>query len=93
MDVKDYSGRIAFEVTDPVLKEFGAGCRIPLGALATIRGRQIHLSIMVARSDGKKIVRFSRKADIKDAEVLAKQTAREVFKRADKDILEGVGKL
>ena len=75
------------------LKEFGAGCRIPLGALAKIRGRQIHLSIMVARSDGKKIVRFSRKADIKDAEVLAKQTAREVFKRADKDILEGVGKL
>lgn len=75
------------------LKEFGAGCRIPLGALAKMKGRQITLSIMVARKDGKKIIRFSRHAGMHNAEALAKQAAREVFKGADKDILEGIGKL
>ncbi len=35
------------------LKEFGAGCHIPLGALAHVQNSIIHLSGMVASSDGK----------------------------------------
>lgn len=41
------------------LKEFGAGCHIPLGALAHAQNSTVHLSGMVASSDGKFLFRGS----------------------------------
>ncbi len=42
------------------LKEFGAGCHIPLGALAHAQNSTIHLSGMVASPDGKSFFRGSK---------------------------------
>lgn len=41
------------------LKEFGAGCHIPLGALAHAHNSTVHLSGVVASSDGKILFRGS----------------------------------
>jgi hydroxymethylbilane synthase len=41
------------------LQEFGAGCHIPLGALAHTENASIHISGLVASPDGKKIFRES----------------------------------
>lgn len=75
------------------LKEFGAGCRIPLGALAKIKGARIYLTVCLTSLDGKKIIRLSQKAGVHEAEALGKRLAGEVFKKAGQEILQGVRNL
>jgi len=41
------------------LKHFGGGCHIPLGALATITDGSMHLTGVIAASDGSKTIRES----------------------------------
>jgi hydroxymethylbilane synthase len=41
------------------LKHFGGGCHIPLGALATIEAGGIHLTGVIAATDGSKTMRQS----------------------------------
>ena len=79
-----------------LLKELGAGCRLPLGALAEIEDGKIHLEAVVASPDGKKLVRLSKTAPLEkaeapglllfQAEALGKQLARQMLKK-------GAGKL
>jgi len=39
------------------LREFGGGCHIPLGALGIVQGPRVHLSGVIASSDGRSILR------------------------------------
>lgn len=47
------------------LEALGAGCRLPLGALAKIKDAQIHLEAVVASCDGKRLIRLSKRASLK----------------------------
>ncbi len=82
------------------LKELGAGCRLPLGALAEIEDGKIHLEAVVASPDGKRLLRLSKTAPLdksegsglpsdrqsQKAEALGKQLAHQMLKK-------GAGKL
>jgi hydroxymethylbilane synthase len=50
---------LAVEAERAFLKHFGGGCNIPLGALATIAAGSIHLTGVIAATDGSKIMRRS----------------------------------
>lgn len=70
------------------LREFGAGCRLPLGALAEIKDRQIHLQAVVLSSNGRRIIRLSRKGALKQAESLGRLLAKKVLEKGGRDILK-----
>ena len=53
-----------------VMRTFGGGCHIPLGALATIEGESIRVDAMVAAPDGSKILRESAVGPVNQAEQL-----------------------
>ena len=40
-----------------LLNELGGGCQVPIGALAEVRGQRLHLTGVVARPDGTKMLR------------------------------------
>lgn len=40
-----------------LLNKFGGGCQVPIGALAEVRGQRLHLTGVVARSDGTQVLR------------------------------------
>lgn len=69
------------------LKELGAGCRLPLGTLAEVRQGKVHLQIAVASLNGKRLIRLSDKAGLKEAEALGKRLAREVLRKGGREIL------
>ena len=43
-----------------MLNKLGGGCQVPIGALAEVRGQRLHLTGVVARPDGTKILREIR---------------------------------
>lgn len=70
------------------LREFGAGCRLPLGALAESKNKRIHLQAAVISLDGKRIVRLSRSAPLQEAEPLGKLLAKEVLAKGGREIMQ-----
>jgi hydroxymethylbilane synthase len=40
-----------------MLNKLGGGCQVPIGALAEVRGQRLHLTGVVARPDGTKVLR------------------------------------
>jgi hydroxymethylbilane synthase len=43
-----------------LLNKLGGGCQVPIGALAEVRGQRLHLTGVVARPDGTKVLRETR---------------------------------
>lgn len=72
------------------LEALGAGCRLPLGALAEIEDGKIHLEAVVASPDGKRLVRLNKRAPLEKAEALGKQLAQEFSRRGAKELLKEV---
>lgn len=62
-------------------RELGGGCRLPVGALAKIKNGRLYLRAAAADKDGKKMIRLSRKAPLKEAESLGKLLAYECLKK------------
>ncbi len=55
----DAAARTALEAERAFLSALGGGCNLPVGALATVTGTEIHLEAMVARADGTALVRHA----------------------------------
>lgn len=64
-----------------------AGCRLPVGALAQIKGKRIFLEANVVSLDGKKEIHLKKSAPIENAELLGASLAKEAIKRGAKQIL------
>ena len=83
----DAEARAAITAERSVLRALGGGCQVPIGAYATISGRQLHLRAIVASADGSVIIRqegsgtTSQAADIgaRLAEALIENGAREIL--------------
>jgi hydroxymethylbilane synthase len=43
-----------------MLNKLGGGCQVPIGALAEVRGQRLHLTGVVARPDGREVLRAIR---------------------------------
>ena len=70
------------------LRELGGGCRLPLGAWAEIKNRQIHLQVMAADRNGKKMVRLSQKAYFRQGERMGKELANAVLKEGGEQMFK-----
>lgn len=64
-----------------VMRTFGGGCHIPLGALASIHGDTIRIDAMVAASDGSQILRESAIGAITDSEQLGVSLGKRLLER------------
>ncbi len=74
--LNDYATRRAIAAERSFLKEFGAGCHIPLGALAHTDNSSVHLSGVIASPDGKSFYRASATGE--NPEILGKELARTI---------------
>ncbi len=55
--IDDPESHALFEAERQLMARLGGGCALPLGALATIEGRTIRMTAVVAAPDGRRIVR------------------------------------
>lgn len=51
------SARAATNCERAMLDKLGGGCQVPIGALAEVRGQRLHLTGVVARPDGREVLR------------------------------------
>jgi hydroxymethylbilane synthase len=71
-----------------LLNHLGGGCQVPIGALAEVRNRGLHLEAVVADPDGTKILRESR--DGSDPVQLGESVGETLLQRGGDAILEAV---
>ncbi len=55
--IDDPDSHAAFEAERLLMARLGGGCALPLGALATVEGRTIRMTAVVAAPEGRRIVR------------------------------------
>jgi len=69
------------------LRRTGAGCRMPVAAMAKIKGKEIYIEGLIISLDGKKQVRLSRKGSINKAQELGEALAGEILGKGGREIL------
>lgn len=70
-----------------LMSAVGAGCRVPLGALAEVRGTEMRLRAMLLSPDGNACVQASRTGPADKPERLGERVARELLKSGGADLL------
>lgn len=70
----------------------GGDCRVPLGALATVRGGTISLTGEVLAPDGRLSLRRRRVGPARDAETLGAQLGRDLLARGASDLISSAGR-
>ena len=68
-----------------LLNKLGGGCQVPIGALAEVRDQRLHLTGVVARPDGTKILREAREGT--DPDQLGEVVGESLLKRGADVIL------
>ncbi len=71
-----------------LLNAMGGGCQVPIGAMAQVLGRKLHLDAVVARPDGTQVLRDS--ADGDEALSLGAAVGERLLRRGGNAILEDV---
>ena len=85
----DSAARAATTCERALLSCMGGGCQVPIGAFAEARlGGRLHLTSVVADSDGSQILRDSRDGD--NPEELGKAAAEDLLARGADKVLEKV---
>ncbi|HWB83531.1 MAG TPA: hydroxymethylbilane synthase [Bryobacteraceae bacterium] len=82
--------RAAVTAERGVLAALGGGCQVPIGALATVEGNEIHLRAVVASPDGIELIRGARLGPIGEAGSLGRDLGVELLHRGARRILEEV---
>lgn len=72
-----------------VLATLGGGCQVPLGAHAVVApdGETLHLTAVVARLDGQRLIRVERSGPIRRPVTLGRSVARELLRKGAAQIL------
>lgn len=74
------------------LRTLQGGCRVPVGALASIEGSNLSLEGVVADIDGKQVMRFKQESDVSDPEKLGDDLAQHFLKNGAQEILKSFGR-
>ncbi len=69
------------------IHQLRAGCRLPVGALARIKGKRIFLEINVLTPEGEKAIYLKKSGRVEEAEFLGRALAKEAIKKGAKKIL------
>ena len=86
--INDSETKIALEAERAVISALGGGCQLPIGALASARGNQLHLQAIVASLDGSQLLRCELAMPIKSARDLGLKVAHSLLKDGAGRILE-----
>jgi hydroxymethylbilane synthase len=70
-----------------LLKALGAGCQVPVAALARVKGRELRCDALVASLDGENVVRDFIIGSAADAAVLGKKLAQSLWRNGADKIL------
>lgn len=71
-----------------VCRHLGGGCQAPVAAFAVIKGDVLKLEALVAKRDGKRILRAKREGNINDAEAMGTRVADELLAQGAAKILQ-----
>lgn len=91
--LNDRATQVCAEAERSFLRTLQGGCRIPVGALATLDGRMITLSGVIAHPNGEQVMRNSRKGSIDSPKELGDELARKFLENGAREILEAFGRI
>lgn len=72
------------------LRELEGGCTAPIGALATLKGDQLHFKGILLSLDGQETIKVEREIDIVKVENFGKNCAREVLQQGGSGLMERI---
>jgi hydroxymethylbilane synthase len=90
--LNDPTTQICAEAERAFLRTLLGGCRIPVGALASLQGGVLTLSGVIAHPSGEQVMRDSRKGDPKEPQALGDQLAKNLLANGAQEILNGFGR-
>lgn len=88
----DETTRICTEAERAFLRTLQGGCRIPVGALATLEGRVLTLTGVIANPNGEQIMRNSQKGSAERPVELGTELAQIFLRNGAQEILNGFGR-
>jgi hydroxymethylbilane synthase len=91
--LNDSSTRICAEAERSFLRTLQGGCRVPVGALASIDGQTLSLSGIIANTNGKEIMRNSQQGRVDHPLELGEALAGLFLKNGAQEILNAFGRL
>ncbi len=74
-----------------VLRRLGGSCQVPIAALATVEGDELHLRGLVAGLDGERVLRAEARGPARDPDALGTRVAEELLAAGAADILRALG--
>jgi len=86
--IDDHATRLTTGVERMLLHALHGGCRIPLGAFATLDGDTLHLRARLLTPNGATCLEFADRAASSDSEALARGVANDLLKRGARRILD-----
>ncbi|MCJ7490747.1 MAG: hydroxymethylbilane synthase [Dehalococcoidia bacterium] len=86
--IDDRDSRLATAAERAFLRRLGGGCRIPVAALATVEGSQLHLDGLVVDPQGIRAFRGGVSGDLDEAESLGERLAASLLSEGASEILE-----
>ncbi len=88
----DKPTRICAEAERAFLKTLEGGCRIPVGALASIEGPTLTLLGVIANPNGEQIMRNSQRGSVEKPMELGNELAQQFLRNGAQEILNGFGR-
>lgn len=88
----DNETRICAEAERAFLRTLQGGCRIPVGALASIDGQTLTLAGVIANPNGEQIMRNSQKGSVTKPVELGNELAGQFLRNGAQEILNGFGR-
>lgn len=67
------------------------GCQVPIGGYAVMRDNQLHLSALVGKTDGSKIIRASGTSAVENSQELGIRVAQSLLAQGADEILKSIG--
>ena len=90
--IHDVSTWICARAERSFLRTLQGGCRVPVGALASIDGNDLLLRGVIAHTNGQQILRYDKKGFVTDPEKLGEDLAHFFLNNGAQEILSGFGR-
>lgn len=84
--------RVCAAAERSLLRTLEGGCRLPIGAHATLDGETLRLDAMIASLDGRSMVRLDESAPASDAEALGRSLAERLLAAGGREILQSIAR-
>jgi hydroxymethylbilane synthase len=72
------------------LRRLEGGCQVPVGAHATLNGKELVLTGMVAELDGRRVIRKKCTGEARDAQLIGRRLAEEILEGGGAEILAAI---